>query len=141
MHLSPLSPSDINECDSANGGCGQTCVNLPGSYECSCNEGYILGGDGRSCADIDECAQNSPCSHTCINSPGGFHCECPQGYRLDEDGRECSGTEFHVLQKGLNKNNCSPNSPRFHTHYATLPPPPPHATHIFKHYPTPPGNT
>ena len=44
--------NDINECQSSNGGCGQVCVNQPGSYQCSCNSGYTLDGNGRTCSRI-----------------------------------------------------------------------------------------
>lgn len=44
--------NDINECLSANGGCSQVCTNQPGSYQCSCNSGYILDGNGRTCNRI-----------------------------------------------------------------------------------------
>lgn len=35
---------DIDECRLGNGGCQQTCNNLPGSYFCSCRQGYITSG-------------------------------------------------------------------------------------------------
>ena len=41
--------TDIDECDTNNGGCSQTCTNTPGSRVCSCNTGYRLSGDGRTC--------------------------------------------------------------------------------------------
>ena len=44
--------NDINECLSSNGGCSQVCVNQPGSYQCSCNSGYTLDGNGRTCSRI-----------------------------------------------------------------------------------------
>ena len=44
--------NDINECQSSNGGCSQVCVNQPGSYQCSCNSGYTLDGNGRTCSHI-----------------------------------------------------------------------------------------
>ena len=81
---------DINECSSSNGGCAHTCTNLVGGHECSCRVGYILGGDNKTCADIDECA-DSPCAHTCVNLPGEFRCECQEGYDLDEDDVSCIG--------------------------------------------------
>ena len=34
--------SDINECELDNGGCDQTCMNINGSFECSCSSGYTL---------------------------------------------------------------------------------------------------
>ena len=42
--------SDIDECLSGDGGgCEQSCINLPGSYECSCQQGYVLGSNGINC--------------------------------------------------------------------------------------------
>ena len=40
---------DIDECATDNGGCDQVCVNLPGSYECKCNAGYLLAEDAHTC--------------------------------------------------------------------------------------------
>ena len=37
---------DVNECQSDNGGCAQTCDNTDGSYQCSCLNGYELANDG-----------------------------------------------------------------------------------------------
>ncbi|KFZ55929.1 Fibulin-7, partial [Antrostomus carolinensis] len=61
--------------------CAHACVNLPGSYRCSCPGGYVLLGDGKSCEDIDECAlsqDNCTKGTTCINTGGGFQCVSPQ---------------------------------------------------------------
>ena len=41
--------SDINECDHNNGGCAQLCNDTDGSFTCSCNPGYSLDVDGKSC--------------------------------------------------------------------------------------------
>ena len=41
--------SDINECSDRNGGCQAYCINLPGSFACSCNPGSRLLADKRSC--------------------------------------------------------------------------------------------
>ena len=41
--------SDIDECAVDNGGCSQICVNKPGSHECQCQDGYLLGDDGKLC--------------------------------------------------------------------------------------------
>ncbi|KAF2980820.1 hypothetical protein EK904_011105, partial [Melospiza melodia maxima] len=41
---------DIDEClEGGLGTCGQTCINIPGSYICSCLPGYSLGIDKQSC--------------------------------------------------------------------------------------------
>lgn len=38
---------DIDEC--RYGYCQQLCANVPGSYSCTCNPGFTLNEDGRSC--------------------------------------------------------------------------------------------
>ena len=42
--------SDINECNTNNGGCDQECINQVGSYYCQCNTGYTLDEDGHGCS-------------------------------------------------------------------------------------------
>ncbi len=41
--------SDINECNTLNGGCDGTCHNSLGSFSCTCGNGYTLGSDGKTC--------------------------------------------------------------------------------------------
>ena len=101
---------DIDECGDSSNNCSPNaiCTNTPGSFNCSCNQGYR--GDGIACAgekcysckvlechsfsilDIDECTDNSNnCSPiaTCMNTPGTFTCACSQGYT--GDGIVCTG--------------------------------------------------
>ncbi|KAK2144482.1 hypothetical protein LSH36_752g02022 [Paralvinella palmiformis] len=40
---------DVDECAGARHGCQQKCVNTFGSYQCQCEEGYLLDKDGRTC--------------------------------------------------------------------------------------------
>ena len=40
---------DINECIRGTNGCAQLCNNTLGSYVCSCNSGYTLDADNRTC--------------------------------------------------------------------------------------------
>ena len=40
--------SDINECGGVND-CEQSCINSPGSYNCSCSSAFTLNADGRTC--------------------------------------------------------------------------------------------
>ena len=41
---------DVNECDDNNGGCEQICTNLDdGSFQCSCNSGFVLASDNMNC--------------------------------------------------------------------------------------------
>ena len=55
--------SDVNECQTSNGGCEQVCTNTIGSFECSCNRGFSLSSDGVNCngkkAKLNVC--NNPC--------------------------------------------------------------------------------
>jgi len=41
--------TDINECQTDNGGCAQICDNTIGSYQCSCNKEYGLTEDKHNC--------------------------------------------------------------------------------------------
>ena len=47
--LSYLIFSDINECQSRNGGCQHGCIDTHGSYRCMCRDGFKLRSDKRSC--------------------------------------------------------------------------------------------
>ena len=46
--------SDFDECGNENitTGCEHQCINTPGSYICSCDEGHTLHSDNRSCTGI-----------------------------------------------------------------------------------------
>ena len=88
------------------------CVNIQGSYECSCYHhlGYQLSADDISCegiyisydtctihsmfyslSDVNECNGTHICTNQCINTPGSYHCSCSEGFKLDEDGYSCHG--------------------------------------------------
>ena len=41
--------SDINECGGGPHDCDQVCHNIPGSYKCSCEDGYTLLSDNKTC--------------------------------------------------------------------------------------------
>ena len=41
--------SDVNECETDNGGCSDSCVNREGSFECKCKDGYKVGDDKKTC--------------------------------------------------------------------------------------------
>ncbi|CAD6184265.1 unnamed protein product [Caenorhabditis auriculariae] len=46
---------DVDECESLSSSCSQTCVNLPGFFECSCDGRYYhLAADNKTCNRIDK---------------------------------------------------------------------------------------
>lgn len=69
---------DINECEELSNICSgnlQICENLPGSYRCTCNNGYRMYQS--ECLDVDECLENLHYCQTdenCVNIAGGFKC-------------------------------------------------------------------
>uniref|UniRef100_A0A8C5SWG7 Signal peptide, CUB domain and EGF like domain containing 3 n=1 Tax=Laticauda laticaudata TaxID=8630 RepID=A0A8C5SWG7_LATLA len=95
-----------DECAEGNGGCQQTCVNMMGSYECHCREGFFLNGfallqkDGgcqKDCVTIHEgmnCMnKNHGCAHICRETAkGGIACECRPGFELTKNQRDCKLT-------------------------------------------------
>ena len=86
----------------------QECTNTPGSYECSCNEGFLQEGK-HDCGDVDECDEdNFGCSDVCVNTFGGAYCSCPVGYSLMQDNRTCEGVliscvlrRFYIFVKNV----------------------------------------
>ena len=94
---------DINECATSNGGCNQHCTNTPGSFQCSCNNGFSLSSNGRTCVDNDECTANTDdCSQICTNTAGSFSCSCNSGFTLATDGRTC----VEINECTLGTHNC-----------------------------------
>lgn len=111
--------SDIDEC--RYGYCQQLCANVPGSYSCSCNPGFILNPDSRTCQGAHTHTGTSllfqpslcpsvlfnylfpvvgpdvnecdeePCTHGCFNTYGSFMCNCDEGFELAADGTSCIG--------------------------------------------------
>ncbi|XP_029862971.1 adhesion G protein-coupled receptor E5-like [Aquila chrysaetos chrysaetos] len=100
---------DINECLEQPQPCGphETCSNFPGTFNCSCDQGYRPApptGDpptttppdtpprpaSHNCVDVDECAEvgKERCGggKICFNTPGSFECHCPPGYADTPDG-------------------------------------------------------
>uniref|UniRef100_A0AAY4E0N6 Notch receptor 2 n=1 Tax=Denticeps clupeoides TaxID=299321 RepID=A0AAY4E0N6_9TELE len=82
----PRCLNDTDECyPSENQPCqnGGKCVNVPGSYRCSCPVGQFCTDD------VDECRlQPNTCQNggTCSNSVGGYNCVCVNGW----SGPDCS---------------------------------------------------
>ena len=50
MDYNYIVAADINECNINNGGCSDICENTVGSYQCRCNQGFVLQSDGQTCS-------------------------------------------------------------------------------------------
>ena len=46
--MMPTTDTDIDECSGVNN-CQQGCINIPGSYNCTCGSAFTLDTDGRTC--------------------------------------------------------------------------------------------
>ena len=75
---------DEDECLERTHNCDQTCINLPGTFACKCDQGFAeYMGDGTTCTDNDECNLNTHNCHEnadCFNIPNAFQCDCKVGY-------------------------------------------------------------
>ena len=41
--------TDIDECDNSYDECSDICINVPGGYNCDCQNGYYLKSNGKDC--------------------------------------------------------------------------------------------
>ncbi|XP_070104159.1 matrilin-4 isoform X2 [Equus caballus] len=85
-------------CAEGEHGCQHQCVSARGTFHCTCNPGYQLAADNKSCLAIDHCGfGNHSCQHECVSTFGGPQCRCREGHVLMSDGRSCQGCrEGHV---------------------------------------------
>ncbi|WAR23702.1 MLP-like protein [Mya arenaria] len=103
--------ADINECQTNVSVCEQDCVNTDGSFQCSCNSGYRLSGNRRSCSDTDydpclsadlDCRNTSGCT---LNLANVTTCFCEDGFELDATGLNCK--DVNECNRGACQQVCS----------------------------------
>ncbi|XP_061526166.1 vitamin K-dependent protein S [Phycodurus eques] len=88
---------DIDECSDPNfpAGCNQKCDNIPGSFHCTCKDGYYLSHN-INCVDVNECRMYpSICKEPakCVNTPGTFECQCPAGLKYNFTSKSCDDVD------------------------------------------------
>ncbi|KAH9505468.1 hypothetical protein Btru_057396 [Bulinus truncatus] len=84
---------DVDECTRSNFPCPDysQCINLPGTFECSCKEGLTLNSSQLCSYDINSSSCSKNCSHLCVRytpvneSLPVEQCYCPIGMELDGD--------------------------------------------------------
>ncbi|KAH9488616.1 hypothetical protein Btru_061289 [Bulinus truncatus] len=83
--------------------CNQICDIVNDKQSCSCNAGYSLDQDGKTCLDVNECESTKPCINgQCHNVDGSFYCSCNNGTKLASDLVTCQDCEY-----GFYGENCS----------------------------------
>jgi hypothetical protein len=106
----------VDECAEGSHLCSMTCVNTPGSYHCSCPDGFLLDEDGITCHDVDECqCMNNGCQHSCVNEVGSYSCACDRGFILADGGFMCLDVdECSVLHNGFCSQLCINTEGSYH---------------------------
>lgn len=75
--------------------CAQICYEEEeGRHACTCDHGFQLAEDGRTCVDFNDCRDERQCpgeNFMCVNTVGGFQCACRPGYQ--PSGELCADTD------------------------------------------------
>ena len=70
-----------------------TCKSSKGKPLCTCDTGYAVSSDGKSC--VDPCAGITCSGHgTCAVGDHGPACSCTAGYRVSADGKSCAAVSM-----------------------------------------------
>lgn len=80
--------------------CEQKCYKTPSGPVCGCRDGYTLGGNKKTCNDINECRLFEPCAQRCDNTFGSYRCSCYNGFMLSNDKLGCKsihGNGYYML--------------------------------------------
>ncbi|XP_046357628.2 uncharacterized protein LOC124135955 [Haliotis rufescens] len=100
---------DINECSTGQAGCDQVCNNAPSSYNCGCNDGFILNDDRKTCRKFgsDPCLGLGGCQDFCVIENGAPSCRCNRGYILASNNMACDDVNECEISS---MNTCTDNT-------------------------------
>ncbi|CAJ0956712.1 unnamed protein product, partial [Mesorhabditis belari] len=72
--------------------CDHKCFDRPTGYVCSCEDGYALDSDGKTCKKKDPCSFGA-CSQLCEPHGALPYCYCEAGYEIKSDLFSCKISE------------------------------------------------
>lgn len=141
LDIQPRSAANAPECltcTKGNGGCQHRCVDsgIACSPTCSCNPGFSLQSDGKSCSlpssgavsalsipvPVNSCSlNNGGCSQVCTNTQNAGVCSCRGSYALGADGRTCGYDPCSVNNGGCEQ-LCVPGTSKCGCRAGTLNP-------------------
>ncbi|XP_073711483.1 adhesion G protein-coupled receptor F4, partial [Misgurnus anguillicaudatus] len=112
---------DVDECQLNPSICGpnSNCINVDGSYNCSCLKGFnatfpnLKISINNTCTDVDECQlYPSVCgsNSNCTNVNGSYSCSCLDGFNAPYLNISINNTCTDVDECQLNPSVCGPNS-------------------------------
>nr|XP_019941030.1 PREDICTED: latent-transforming growth factor beta-binding protein 3 [Paralichthys olivaceus] len=105
----------INECQKPGICPNGRCENLPGTYRCLCNEGFLPLADSKGCSDIDECEDVRLCAYGhCINTEGSFQCQCYPGYQRTQEGSHCEDIDECERPSNCQQGHCINSMGSYH---------------------------
>uniref|UniRef100_K1QLB6 Fibrillin-1 n=1 Tax=Magallana gigas TaxID=29159 RepID=K1QLB6_MAGGI len=114
---------DIDECNDASlNKCSfpNLCVNVDGSYNCTCPDFHTLDNDGRTCKECDGFSYGKTCENACNCGRGASTCDkekgcvCLAGYigdKCDLDKDECAASnpctgDHQICQNSIGSYRC-----------------------------------
>ena len=105
----PTCAVDVNVCDTDNGGCATTCLDMVYSPPvCTCATGFTTSDGGATCVPGD-CGG---CQHSCVVADdGSTSCVCDDGYSTTDGGLTCIADDCTGSSPCQNGGRCTGAAP------------------------------